>query len=72
MSYLKGGNETAIMEMRQVMLENHWPRVGDHMEIPYIMNRAEFKKEELANIARAFEEYEKHTCIRYQNSLVPN
>ena len=69
LALLEGGNETAIMEMRQVMLRNHWPRVGDHMIIPYTMNHAEFEKSERENIARAFEEYEKHTCIRYHEFI---
>ena len=62
---LEGGDRAAIMEMRQVMLRNHWPRVGDHMIIPYTINANQFDKSERKNIARAFEEYEKQTCIRY-------
>jgi len=61
---LEGGDRAAIMEMRQVMLRNHWPRVGDHMIIPYTINANQFDKSERKNIARAFEEYEKQTCIR--------
>ena len=62
---LESGNETALMEMRQVILKNHWPKKGDHIMIPYTINAAEFSSDEKANIARAFEEYEKHTCFRY-------
>ena len=59
------GNETARLEMRQVILRNHWPRVGNRITIPYTTS-VNFEESERANIARAFEEYEKHTCIRYR------
>ena len=39
---LESGNETALMEMRQVILKNHWPKKGDHIMIPYTINAAEF------------------------------
>ena len=59
------GNETARLEMRQVILRNHWPRVGNRITIPYTTS-VNFEESERANIARAFEEYEKHTCFRYR------
>ena len=61
---LESGNETALMEMRQVILKNHWPKKGDHIMVPYTINANEFSSDEKANIARAFEEYAKHTCFR--------
>ena len=61
---LESGNETALMKMRQVILKNHWPKKGDHIMVPYTINANEFSSDEKANIARAFEEYKKHTCFR--------
>ena len=48
------------MEMRQVILKNHWPKKGDHIMIPYTINATQFSSKERANIARAIEEFEKH------------
>ena len=64
----KSGNAIALLEMRQVILKNHWPRKGDHIMIPYTINATQFSSKERANIARAFEEFEKHTCFRYSAS----
>ena len=66
----KSGNATALLEMRQVILKNHWPRKGDHIMIPYTINATQFSSKERANIARAIEEFEKHTCFRYSASNI--
>ena len=68
----KSGNATALVEIRQVILKNHWPRKGDHIMIPYTINATQFSSKERANIARAFEEFEKHTCLRYSASIIAN
>ena len=43
----------------------HWPSNGTHVNIPYIISDNTFTTTELANIARAIEDYETNTCIRY-------
>ena len=42
---------------------NYWPRTGRYVNIP-VVNTARFSKYEKAHIARAFTEFDKHTCIR--------
>ena len=61
---LENGNEGEPIEMRQAVVNKRWPRVGDYIQVPYTINHNEFEPHERANIARAIEEFEKHTCIR--------
>ena len=42
---------------------NYWPKTGRYVNIP-VVNTARFSKYEKAHIARAFMEFDKHTCIR--------
>ena len=47
------------------MMEKRWPRDDDGMvRIPYYISGIYNDKEE-AHIARAFEDFENNTCIRY-------
>ena len=47
----------------------YWPSNGTHVNIPYNINDTTFTTTELATIARAIEDYETNTCIRYYNIL---
>ena len=42
----------------------HWAKNGTHVNIPYKISSPTFTDDQRANIARAAQEYEKHTCIR--------
>ena len=57
-------NKAEVVEMRQAVMNKRWPRIGDYIQVPYTINHNEFDPRERANIARAIEEFEKHTCIR--------
>ena len=62
---LESGSIEAILELRSVMMEKRWPRDDDGMvRIPYFISGVYNDKEE-AHIARAFEDFENNTCIRY-------
>ena len=66
---LDGGNIEAILQLRSVMMEKRWPRGGDGMvRIPYYISGT-YNDEEEAHIARAFEDFENNTCIRYDFDL---
>ena len=60
------GTEKDSISMRSALREGHWngnPR-DDNVYIPYTISR-DFRRSERRNIARAIEDYEKQTCIRY-------
>ena len=66
---LESGNIEAILELRSVMMDKRWPRESDGMvRIPYYISGKYNDKEE-AHIARAFEDFENNTCIRYDIHL---
>jgi len=62
-SIIINGTEDDLISMRSSIRENHWPRKGSKVYIPYTITGT-FSKTEKSNIARAFAEYEKNTCIR--------
>ena len=55
------GDERALWQYA-----NFWPHDGDVVNIPYIITDTTFSSSELAHIARAMEDYETNTCIRYE------
>ena len=60
------GTKNDSISMRAALREGHWngnPR-DDNVYIPYTISR-DFRRSERRNIARAIEDYEKQTCIRY-------
>ena len=46
-------------------VSRHWPHTGETVNIPYVITDTTFSSFELAHLALAIEDYEKHTCIRY-------
>ena len=50
---------------RALTLIRHWPRVNGIVKIPYIMSVCDYTTNEKARLARAIQEYEDNTCIRY-------
>ena len=63
---ITNGTKNDSISMRAAMREGHWngnPR-DDNVYIPFTISR-EFKKRERKNIARAIEDYNEKTCIRY-------
>ena len=62
-SIIINGTEDDLISMRSSIRENHWSRKGSKVYIPYTITGT-FSKKEKSNIARAFAEYEKNTCIR--------
>ena len=63
---IANGTKNDSISMRAALREGHWngnPR-DDNVYIPYTISR-DFRKSERQNIARAIEDYEKQTCIRY-------
>jgi len=62
-SIIINGTEDDLISMRSSIRENHWPKKGANVYIPYTMT-GKFSKTERSNIARAMAEYEKNTCIR--------
>ena len=60
------GTKNDSISMRAALREGHWignPR-DDNVYIPFTISR-DFKRSEVKNIARAIEDYENKTCIRY-------
>ena len=45
---------------------SYWPHNGETVNIPYVITDTTFSSSELAHLALAIEDYEKHTCIRYE------
>ena len=52
---------------RSLQLIGHWPGEGSVVNIPYIVTACDFTDDEKAHLARAIEEYQNKTCIRYKN-----
>ena len=60
------GTEEDSISMRAALREGHWngnPR-DKFIYVPYTLSR-DFDRKERTNIARAIEDYEEKTCIRY-------
>ena len=57
------GTEEDVISMRSAIKENHWPRRESNIYIPYVIS-GKYNKNERANIARAFEDFENNTCLR--------
>ena len=59
------GNEKKkdSISSRAALTTKKWPRIGSNVFIPYVLS-GEYDKDERANIARAFEDFENNTCLR--------
>ena len=57
------------LEIRQAYNRaRKWPKKNGKAYVPYVLG-AHFTSKEKKVMARAFEEYERNTCIRYSNRI---
>ena len=63
----RGGGLYSSVKSTSLRFAESWPKRGSHVTIPYKIVYSAFDADERANIARAFEEFEKNTCIRYKH-----
>jgi len=69
---IMGGRKRSL-EKRLLSFAGHWPRNGSVVNVPYTTDDWNtFSTSEKANIARAIEEYDNKTCIRFIERTTEN
>ena len=59
----ENGNKNGLIATRAALKQKKWPKRGSNVYIPYVIS-GEYDENERANIARAFEDLEKNTCLK--------